>query len=125
MEDYMNNKTKQISIRMTVEDFQLLEKQRNLLDMSQVKFISHIINNGINEIIEVSNPKLKEDMKTIERIFNQMGNNLNQIAAALNSGDTPNQEILTKLNLLDKNMGVLLTRLNDLKKEKITFTGNV
>lgn len=125
MEDYMNDKTKQISIRMTIEDFQSLEKQRNLLGMSQVKFISHIINNGINEIVEVSSPRLKEDMEKIERILNQIGNNLNQIAAALNSGEYPNIKVDKTFEYLDKNLGVLLGRLNELKKEKITFTGNV
>lgn len=130
MEDCMNDKERksnQLNFRLPKEDIQLLEKQRTALgNWSQVKFISHIINNGINEIIEVSNPRLHEDIQKIEKLFNQLGNNLNQIAAALNSGKTPSQDIiLSELTQLDKNIGILLARLNDLKKEKITFTGNV
>lgn len=124
----MNKKERtsnQLNFRLPKEDIQLLEKQRKALDMSQVKFISHIINNGINEIIEVSSPKLKDDIQIIEKVFNQIGNNLNQIAAALNSGQTPNKDIPNTLTQLDKNMVLLLQRLNDLKKEKIISKGNI
>ena len=124
----MNNKVRksnQLNFRLPQEDILLLEKQRATLKMTQVKFISHIINNGVNEIIEVSSPKLREDIVTIEKIFSQIGNNLNQIAAALNSGKQPNQDILDVLSKLDKNMGVLTNRLESLKKEKITIKGDI
>ena len=128
MEDCMNDKVRksnQLNFRLPQEDILLLEKQRATLKMTQVKFISHVINNGVNEIIEVSSPKLREDIVTIEKIFSQIGNNLNQIAAALNSGKQPNQDILDVLSKLDKNMGVLTNRLESLKKEKITIKGDI
>ena len=118
-------KSNQLNFRLPQEDILLLEKQRATLKMTQVKFISHVINNGGNEIIEVSSPKLREDIVTIEKIFSQIGNNLNQIAAALNSGKQPNQDILDVLSKLDKNMGVLTNRLESLKKEKITIKGDI
>lgn len=118
-------KSNQLNFRLPKEDIQLLETQRAALKMTQVKFISHIINNGIHEVIEVSSPKLREDIVTIEKIFSQIGNNLNQIAAALNSGKQPNQDILDVLSKLDKNMGVLTNRLESLKKEKITIKGDI
>lgn len=118
-------KSNQLNFRLPQEDILLLEKQRATLKMTQVKFISHVINNGVNEIIEVSSPKLREDIVTIEKIFSQIGNNLNQIAAALNSGKQPNQDILDVLSKLDKNMGVLTNRLESLKKEKITIKGDI
>lgn len=124
----MNNKIRksnQLNFRLPQEDILLLEKQRATLKMTQVKFISHIINNGVNEIIEVSSPKLREDIVTIEKIFSQIGNNLNQIAAALNSGKQPSQDVLDVLTKLDKNMGLLTQRLNSLKKEKITIKGDI
>ena len=124
----MNKKERtsnQLNFRLPKEDIQLLEKQRAALSMSQVKFISHIINDGINEIIEVSSPKLKDEIQIIEKVFNQIGNNLNQIAAALNSGQTPNKDILSTLTQLDKNIVLLLKRLNDLKKEKIISKGSI
>jgi archaellum component FlaC len=128
MEDCMNDKVRksnQLNFRLPQEDILLLEKQRATLKMTQVKFISHVINNGVNEIIEVSSPKLREDIVTIEKIFSQIGNNLNQIAAALNSGKQPNQDVLDVLSKLDKNMGVLTNRLESLKKEKITIKGDI
>ena len=118
-------KSNQLNFRLPKDDVQLLETQRAALKMTQVKFISHIINNGINEVIEVCSPKLREDIVTIEKIFSQIGNNLNQIAAALNSGKQPNQDILDVLSKLDKNMGVLTNRLESLKKEKITIKGDI
>jgi len=128
MEDCMSDKERksnQLNFRLPKDDIQLLETQRAALKMTQVKFISHIINNGIHEVIEVSSPKLREDIVTIEKIFSQIGNNLNQIAAALNSGKQPNQDILDVLSKLDKNMGVLTNRLESLKKEKITIKGDI
>ena len=118
-------KSNQLNFRLPKDDIQLLETQRAALKMTQVKFISHIINNGIHEVIEVSSPKLREDIVTIEKIFSQIGNNLNQIAAALNSGKQPNQDILDVLSKLDKNMVVLTNRLESLKKEKITIKGDI
>ncbi len=118
-------KSNQLNFRLPKDDIQLLETQRAALKMTQVKFISHIINNGINEVIEVCSPKLREDIVTIEKIFSQIGNNLNQIAAALNSGKQPSQDILDVLSKLDKNMGVLTNRLESLKKEKITIKGDI
>ena len=118
-------KSNQLNFRLPKDDIQLLETQRAALKMTQVKFISHIINNGVNEIIEVSSPKLREDIVTIEKLFSQIGNNLNQIAAALNSGKQSSQDVLDVLSKLDKNMGVLTKILEGLKKEKITIKGNV
>lgn len=118
-------KSNQLNFRLPQEDILLLEQQRATLKMTQVKFISHIINNGVNEIIEVSSPRLREDIVTIEKVFSQIGNNVNQIAAALNSGKEPNPDILKTLEQLDKNMRRLIDRLESLKKEKVTIKGNV
>jgi|GEM_PF-3451561 len=118
-------KSNQLNFRLPQKDILLLEQQRATLKMTQVKFISHIINNGVNEIIEVSGPKLREDIVTIEKVFSQIGNNVNQIAAALNSGKEPSQDILKTLEQLDKNIRRLIDRLESLKKEKVTIKGNV
>ncbi|MFT2184792.1 plasmid mobilization relaxosome protein MobC [Pseudomonas sp. LP_4_YM] len=118
-------KSNQLNFRLPQKDILLLEQQRATLKMTQVKFISHIINNGVNEIIEVSSPKLREDIVTIEKVFSQIGNNVNQIAAALNSGKEPSQDILKTLEQLDKNIRRLIDRLESLKKEKVTIKGNV
>ncbi|MNJ23441.1 hypothetical protein D3C77_178270 [compost metagenome] len=117
-EDYMNDKTKQLNIRMTMKDYELLNKQRKILQMSQVDFVSHIINNGINQVIEVSNEELQNNMKTIEKIINQVGVNINQIAKMLNQGKTP--AVNPTLEALNKNILILIGKMDKLKKEKIT-----
>lgn len=117
-EDYMNDKTKQLNIRMTMKDYDLLNKQRKILQMSQVDFVSHIINNGINQVIEVSNEELQNNMKTIEKIINQVGVNINQIAKMLNQGKTP--AVNPTLEALNKNILILIGKMDKLKKEKIT-----
>ncbi|ERX31895.1 hypothetical protein AO910_04775 [Pseudomonas aeruginosa] len=117
-EDYMNDKTKQLNIRMTMKDYDLLNKQRKILQMSQVDFVSHIINNGINQVIEVSNEELQNNMKTIERIINQVGVNINQIAKMLNQGKTP--DVNPTLEALNKNILILIGKMDKLKKERIT-----
>lgn len=117
-EGYMNDKTKQLNIRMTMKDYDLLNKQRKILQMSQVDFVSHIINNGINQVIEVSNEELQNNMKTIEKIINQVGVNINQIAKMLNQGKTP--AVNPTLEALNKNILILIGKMDKLKKEKIT-----
>ncbi|HBO1297228.1 TPA: hypothetical protein RST93_005122 [Pseudomonas aeruginosa] len=114
----MNDKTKQLNIRMTMKDYDLLNKQRKILQMSQVDFVSHIINNGINQVIEVSNEELQNNMKTIEKIINQVGVNINQIAKMLNQGKTP--AVNPTLEALNKNILILIGKMDKLKKEKIT-----
>ncbi|MDH1012230.1 hypothetical protein N5J43_27610 [Pseudomonas nicosulfuronedens] len=119
----MNDKTKQISIRMTMKDYDLLNKQREILQMSQVDFVSHIINNGINQVVEVSNEELQANIKTIERIINQVGVNLNQIAKMLNQGKTPN--VNPTLEGLNKNILILIGKMDKLKKERITVKEDI
>ncbi|MCS8007272.1 hypothetical protein N0738_26590 [Pseudomonas aeruginosa] len=119
----MNDKTKQISIRMTMKDYDLLNKQREILQMSQVDFVSHIINNGINQVVEVSNEELQANIKTIERIINQVGVNLNQIAKMLNQGKTPN--VNPTLEGLNKNILILIGKMDKLKKERITIKEDI
>ncbi len=122
-EDYMNDKTKQLNIRMTMKDYDLLNKQRKILQMSQVDFVSHIINNGINQVIEVSNVELQNNMKIIERIINKLGVNINQIAKMLNQGKTP--AVNPTLESLNMNILILIGKMDKLKKEKIISKGSI
>lgn len=119
----MNDKTKQLNIRMTMRDYDLLNKQRKILQMSQVDFVSHIINNGINQVIEVSNVELQNNMKIIERIINKLGVNINQIAKMLNQGKTP--AVNPTLESLNMNILILIGKMDKLKKEKIISKGSI
>lgn len=106
-----------------MKDYDLLNKQREILQMSQVDFVSHIINNGINQVVEVSNEELQANIKTIERIINQVGVNLNQIAKMLNQGKTPN--VNPTLEGLNKNILILIGKMDKLKKERITVKEDI
>ncbi|MCS9036618.1 hypothetical protein N0720_26575 [Pseudomonas aeruginosa] len=106
-----------------MKDYDLLNKQREILQMSQVDFVSHIINNGINQVVEVSNEELQANIKTIERIINQVGVNLNQIAKMLNQGKTPN--VNPTLEGLNKNILILIGKMDKLKKERITIKEDI
>ncbi|MGL6230707.1 plasmid mobilization protein [Aeromonas rivipollensis] len=118
----MNDKTKQLNIRMTMKDYDLLNKQRKILQMSQVDFVSHIINNGINQIIEVTNPDLIQSIGKVEKVLGSYGNNLNQLAKHLNSG---NSLQANGLLLLEK-IHIELSALNKIfNKEKITIKEDI
>ena len=118
-----NKKPKQMNVRISESDYIKIEHQRELINKSQSGFISHIVNNGIKEVIEVTNPELRQDIDKIERFLGGYGNNLNQIAKSLNANETPPFDILKMLTELDKNINILTKKLDKLKKEKLTIIG--
>ena len=118
-----DKKPRQMNVRISESDFNKIEHQRALMNKSQSGFISHIINNGVSEIIEVTHPELRQDIDKIERFLGGYGNNLNQIAKSLNANETPSCDILKMLTELDKNIKILSAILNKLKKEKLNVVG--
>ncbi|MEZ1420171.1 plasmid mobilization relaxosome protein MobC [Pseudomonas monteilii] len=114
-----DKKPRQMNVRISESDFNKIEHQRALMNKSQSGFISHIINNGVSEIIEVTHPELRQDIDKIERFLGGYGNNLNQIAKSLNANETPSCDILKMLTELDKNIKILSAILSKLKKEKL------
>ena len=118
-----NKKPRQMNVRISESDYVKLEHQRRLIEKSQSGFISQIINEGIYEIIEITNPELRQDFDKIEKLLGMYGNNLNQIAKSLNSKEEPPFDILQQINALDKNITILTKKLNMLKKEKLNIVG--
>ena len=118
-----NKKPRQMNVRISESDYVKLEHQRRLIEKSQSGFISQIINEGIYEIIEITNPELRQDFDKIEKLLGMYGNNLNQIAKSLNSKEEPPFDILQQINALDKNITILTKKLNMLKKEKLIIVG--
>ena len=112
-----------MNVRISESDYVKLEHQRRLIEKSQSGFISQIINEGIYEIIEITNPELRQDFDKIEKLLGMYGNNLNQIAKSLNSKEEPPFDILQQINALDKNITILTKKLNMLKKEKLIIVG--
>ncbi|WP_151884176.1 plasmid mobilization protein [Pseudomonas putida] len=118
-----DKKPRQMNVRITESDFSKIEHQRELMNKSQSGFISHIINNGISEIIEITHPELRQDIDKIEKLLGGYGNNLNQIAKSLNANETPPFDILQQITALDKNIKILSAKLSKLKKEKLNVVG--
>ena len=118
-----NKKPRQLNVRISESDYIKIEQQRDLINKSQSGFISHVVNNGINEIIQVTHPELRQDIDRIEQLLGQYGNNLNQIAKYLNAKEEPPCDILQAITALDKNINILTTKLNKRKKEKLTIVG--
>ncbi|HHN0420233.1 TPA: plasmid mobilization relaxosome protein MobC [Pseudomonas aeruginosa] len=118
-----DKKPRQMNVRISESDFSKIEHQRELMNKSQSGFISHIINNGISEIIEITHPELRQDIDKIEKLLGGYGNNLNQIAKSLNANETPPFDILQQITALDKNIKILSAKLSKLKKEKLNVVG--
>lgn len=118
-----DKKPRQMNVRISESDFSKIEHQRELMNKSQSGFISHIINNGISEIIEITHPELRQDIDKIEKLLGGYGNNLNQIAKSLNTNETPPFDILQQITALDKNIKILSAKLSKLKKEKLNVVG--
>ncbi len=118
-----NKKPRQMNVRISQSDYEKIEHERNIIRKSQSSFISHIINNGINSIIEITNPELRQDIDKIERFLGGYGNNLNQIAKSLNANEAPPFDILKRLTELDQNITILTKKLDKLKKEKLRNVG--
>lgn len=112
-----------MNVRISQSDYEKIEHERNIIHKSQSSFISHIINNGINSIIEITNPELRQDIDKIERFLGGYGNNLNQIAKSLNANETPPFDILKTLTALDQNITILTKKLGKLKKETLRNVG--
>ena len=118
-----NKKPRQMNVRISESDYEKIEHERNIIRKSQSSFISHIINNGINSIIEITNPELRQDIDKIERFLGGYGNNLNQIAKSLNANEAPPFDILKRLTELDQNITILTRKLDKLKKETLRNVG--
>lgn len=118
-----NKKPRQLNVRISESDYMKIEQQRDLINKSQSGFISHIVNNGISEIIEVTHPELRQDIDKIEKLLGGYGNNLNQIAKSLNAKEEPSLDILHQISALDKNITILIKKLGKLKKEKLAIVG--
>ncbi|KNC14790.1 plasmid mobilization protein [Pseudomonas sp. RIT-PI-a] len=118
-----NKKPRQLNVRISESDYVKIEHQRGLINKSQSGFISHIVNNGISEIIEVTHPELRQDIDKIEKLLGGYGNNLNQIAKSLNAIEEPPFDILQQISALDKNITILTKKLDKLKKEKLIIVG--
>lgn len=86
----------QFNIRISAEAKEQIVENAKRLDISQAKYIEQLALNGC-KIIEIRNDEFVRYMEQQEANLRMLGNNLNQIAAAINSG---------KANMANENISV-------------------
>ena len=86
----------QFNIRISAEAKERIVENAKRLDISQAKYIEQLALNGC-KIIEIRNDEFVRYMEQQEANLRMLGNNLNQIAAAINSG---------KANMVNENISV-------------------
>jgi len=75
----------QFNIRISAQAKRQIIENAKLLDISQAKYIEQLALNGC-KIIEIRNDEFVRFMEKQEANLTKFGNNLNQIAAGINSG---------------------------------------
>lgn len=90
-------KGEQFNIRISAVAKEQIAANAKLLGISQARYIEQLSLNGCN-VIEIRNDSFVECVKKAEAHLNQMGNNLNQMARAINLG---------KIDLVERNIGLI------------------
>ena len=86
----------QFNVRISKEAKDKIVANAKLLEISQAKYIEKLALEGC-KVIEIRNDEFVSYMQQLEAVLNKIGINLNQIAAAINSG---------KANIIDSNMSI-------------------
>ena len=86
----------QFNIRISKEAKDKIVANARLLEISQAKYIEKLALEGC-KVIEIRNDEFVSYMEQQEAVLNKIGINLNQIAAAINSG---------KANIIASNMSI-------------------
>ncbi|MFI8578808.1 plasmid mobilization protein [Ectopseudomonas khazarica] len=94
-------KGEQFNIRISKEAKEHIKNNAQLLGISQAKYIEKLAIEGC-KVIEIRNDEFVKYMESQVGIMNKIGANLNQIAAAINSGKTNIHESHIKILELTK-----------------------
>ena len=86
----------QFNVRISKEAKDKIVANAKLLEISQAKYIEKLALEGC-KVIEIRNDEFVSYMEQQEVVLNKIGINLNQIAAAINSG---------KANIIASNMSI-------------------
>ena len=96
----------QFNIRISAEAKEQIVENAKRLDISQAKYIEQLALNGC-KVIEIRNDKFIEYVGKAEADLSKMGNNLNQMAKAMNSG---------KIDLVERNIEMFNNAKNSFDK---------
>lgn len=110
-----------ISIRARKEDIARLNELASSLSITKTKLIKKIVDDGFGQIVEITNDPLlssfveiEKMLKSIEDQLTPLGNNINQIARKVNSGDAFTERDRKVLEANFKIMKQVLTRFDNL-----------
>lgn len=94
-------KGEQFSMRISKEAKEQIRNNAKLLGISQAKYIEKLAIEGC-KVIEIRNDEFVKFMESQVAVMNKIGANLNQIAAAINSGKANIHETNIKILELTK-----------------------
>jgi predicted DNA-binding protein len=107
-----------ISIRASKEDIARLNKIASKLSRTKTALIKKFIKDGFGQTVEVTNPTFLEALEKIQTVLTgiegkltPIGNNINQIATKLNSGE----------NLTEKDRKIIEDSLNVIEQADARF----
>jgi len=108
-----SKKTKQINVRLTQQQFDLLTLKAKESGKTASAFLIESLD---KPVIEKSKPTNTKDLSKLLGSINKIGNNLNQIAHTLNIANSSNklddinyEDILNQLIILEYGLNNLLT----------------
>lgn len=91
----MSNRIHKIQIRLTDDEFGVLEDQRNKCHMNLSVYVRAKLLNG--DSIVYYDPALREDFQKLIYEINKIGTNINQIAASVNSKQFSTDDEITTI----------------------------
>ncbi|HGY5037004.1 TPA: plasmid mobilization relaxosome protein MobC [Pseudomonas aeruginosa] len=117
----MARKNIQLNVRVSKEAKQLIADNAKLLDMKQGEYIETIARKGLNKVVEINNPKLQDKYETIINALDKLGNNINQIAKKVNSGDSLGNSDAEQIEKLTRLFDKVYNTMNKETDRKIIF----
>ncbi|MGY8954131.1 MAG: plasmid mobilization relaxosome protein MobC [Flavobacteriales bacterium] len=89
--------------------------------MKQGEYIETIARKGLNKVVEINNPKLQDKYETIINALDKLGNNINQIAKKVNSGDSLGNSDAEQIEKLTRLFDKVYNTMNKETDRKIIF----
>lgn len=117
----MAKKDIQLNVRVSKEAKQLIADNARLLDMKQGQYIETIARKGLGQVVEINNLELIKNYETILNALDKLGNNINQIAKKINSGDNLGNSDAEQIEKLIRLFNKLYNTMNIEADRKIIF----
>lgn len=117
----MAKKDIQLNVRVSKEAKQLIADNAKLIGMKQGEYIETIARKGLGQVVEINNLELIKNYETILNALDKLGNNINQIAKKINSGDSLGKSDAEQIEKLTRLFNKLYNTMNVEADRKIIF----